>query len=70
MVKIIDSLSMPGTKSELNLFDIPPIQVVVENCHWNEINLRNACIHTGPYEFHVGPNPQFQETIDSFNLKY
>ncbi len=59
MAKIIDSLSMPGTKSELNLFDIPPTQVVVENCRWNEINLRNACTHTGPYEFHIGPNPQF-----------
>ena len=50
---------MPGTKSELNLFDVPPTQVVVENSRWNEINLRNACTHTGPYEFHIGPNPQF-----------
>ncbi len=32
MMKIIDSLYMPGTKSELNLFDVPPTQVVVENC--------------------------------------
>ncbi len=59
MTKIIDSLSMPGTKSELNLFDVPPTQVVVENCRWNEINLRNACTNTGPYEFHIGPNPQY-----------
>ncbi len=59
MSKIIDSLSMPGTKSELNLFDVPPTQVVVENCRWNEVNLRNACTHTGPYEFHIGPKPQF-----------
>ncbi len=50
---------MPGTKSELNLFDVPPTQVVVENSRWNEVNLRNACTHTGPYEFHIGPNPQF-----------
>ena len=50
---------MPGTKSELNLFNVPPTQVVVENSHWNEINLRNACTNTGPYEFHIGPNPQF-----------
>jgi len=59
MSKIIDTLSMPGTKSELNLFDVPPTQVVVENCQWNEINLRNACTNDGPYEFHIGPNPQF-----------
>ena len=52
-------MSLPGTKSELNLFDIPPTQVVVENSRWKEINLRNACTHTGPYEFHIGPNPQF-----------
>ena len=59
MAKIIDSLSVPGTKTELNLFDVPPTQVAVENCRWNEINLRNACSHTGPYEFHIGPNPQY-----------
>ncbi len=43
MSKIIDSSSVPGTKSELSLFDVPPTQVAVENCCWNEINLRNAC---------------------------
>ncbi len=43
----------------MNLFDVPLTQVVVENCRWNEVNLRNACTHTGPYEFHIGPNPQF-----------
>ncbi|RLA19854.1 MAG: hypothetical protein DRQ56_04460, partial [Gammaproteobacteria bacterium] len=59
MSKIIDSLSMPGTKSELNLFNVPPTQVVVENCRWNEINLRNSCTNSGPYEFHIGPNPQY-----------
>ena len=59
MAKIIDTISLPGTKSELNLFDVPPTQVVVENSKWNEINLRNACTNSGPYEFHIGPNPQF-----------
>lgn len=58
MAKIIDTLSVQGTKSELNLFEIPPTQVVVENCRWKEINLRNACTNTGPYEFHIGPDPQ------------
>ncbi len=59
MSKIIDAQSIPSTKSELNLFDIPPTQVAVENCRWNEINLRNACTNTGPYEFHIASNPQF-----------
>ncbi len=52
-------MSLPGTKTELNLFDVPPTQVVVDNCHWKEVNLRNACTNSGPYEFHIGPNPQF-----------
>jgi ribonucleoside-diphosphate reductase beta chain len=59
MSKVIDTLSIPGTKSELNIFEVPPTQVVVENTRWNEINLRNACTNTGPYEFHIGPNPQY-----------
>ena len=59
MNKLIDSVSLPGIKTELNLFNVPPTQVVVENCHWNEINLRNACSNTGPYEFHIGSNPQY-----------
>jgi hypothetical protein len=59
MSKIIDAMSMPGTKSELNLFEIPPTQIAVESSRWNEINLRNACTNSGPYEFHIAPNPQF-----------
>lgn len=59
MAKLIDSLSVPGSKSEINLFDMPPTQVAVENCRWKEINLRNACTDTGPYEFHIGPDPQY-----------
>ncbi len=59
---------MPGTKSELNLFGIPPTQMVAENCRWNEINLRNACTHTGPYEFHIGPNPQFLHLAKNYLL--
>lgn len=59
MAKVLDSLSVSGTKSELNLFDIPPTQVAVEKCSWLEVNLRNACTNTGPYEFHIHPNTQF-----------
>ncbi|MCP3663825.1 MAG: hypothetical protein GY696_15260, partial [Gammaproteobacteria bacterium] len=59
---------MPGTKSELNLFDVPPTQVVVEKCHWNEINLRNACTNTGPYEDHIGHKPQFLHLAKNYLL--
>ena len=68
MAKIIDSLSAPGSKSELNLFDIPPTQVVVENCRWKEVNLRNACTNEGPYEFHIGPDPQFLHLSKNYLL--
>ena len=68
MAKIIDSQSMPGTKSELNLFELPPTQVVVENSRWKEINLRNACTNTGPYEFHIGPDPQHLHLAKNYLL--
>jgi len=68
MAKIIDMSSMPGTKSELNLFEIPPTQVVVENSRWKEVNLRNACTNTGPYEFHIGPDPQLLHLSKNYLL--
>ena len=68
MSKIIDSLSPPGTKTELNLFDMPPTQVAVENCRWKEINLRNACTNDGPYEFHIGPDPQYLHLAKNYLL--
>ncbi len=68
MAKIIDALSSIGTKSELNLFDVPPTQVVVENSRWNEVNLRNACTNNGPYEFHVGQNPQYLHLAKNYLL--
>ena len=58
MAKLIDSLSSSAVKSQLNLFDLPPTQVAVENTTWREIQLRNACNSQGPYEFHIAPDPQ------------
>ena len=58
MAKLIDSLSSSAIKSQLNLFDLPPTQVVVENASWREIQLRNACTNQGPYEFYLAPDPQ------------
>ena len=68
MAAIIDSQSVVGTKTELNLFDMPPTQVAVENCRWKEINLRNACTDTGPYEFHIGPDPQYLHLSKNYLL--
>ena len=58
MAKLIDSMSSSAIKTQLNLFDLPPTQVVVENTSWREIQLRNACNSQGPYEFHIAPDPQ------------
>ena len=58
MAKLIDGLSSTAIKSQLNLFDLPPTQVVVENTSWRELQLRNACNNQGPYEFYVSPDPQ------------
>ncbi len=58
MAKLIDTLSSTATKTELNLFQVPPTQVVVENCGWKEMPLRNACNDQGPYEFNAPPDPQ------------
>ena len=58
MAKLIDEMSSTAIKSQLNLFDLPPTQVVIENTSWREIQLRNACNSQGPYEFYVSPDPQ------------
>ena len=57
MLKLIDGLSHPSTKTELDLFSVPPTQVAVEHSRWREIPLANACTNDGPYEFHIPPTP-------------
>jgi len=57
MQKLIDGLSTPSSKSELELFSVPPTQVAVEHSRWREIPLANACTNNGPYEFHIPPSP-------------
>jgi len=58
MAKLIDSGSVPSTKSELDLFQIPPTQVSVTKSQWREVQLKNPCTNAGPYEFHISPDPQ------------
>ncbi len=57
MLKLIDHLSSPSTKTELDLFTVPPTQVAVEKSKWREIPLSNACTNDGPYEFHIPAEP-------------
>ena len=41
------------TKSELNLFEVPPTQTSVEHGYWEQKGLTSALTDQGPYEFAV-----------------
>ena len=56
MSKLIDELSAPSTKTELDLFTVPPTQVAIRKSFWSEIQLQNPCTNTGPYEFKISPD--------------
>jgi hypothetical protein len=56
MSKLIDEQSTPSTKSELDLFTVPPTQVAVRRSFWSEIQLQNPCTNDGPYEFKISPD--------------
>lgn len=58
MSKLIDRVSVPSTKTELDLFQVPPTQVAVEQSRWKEVHLQNPCTNEGPYTFHISPDPQ------------
>jgi len=53
MAKLIDHQSVPSTKSELDLFSVPPTQVSVENGFWHAARLLNTCTSTGPWQFQI-----------------
>lgn len=56
MSKLIDEQSVPSTKSELDLFTVPPTQVAVKRSFWSEVQLQNPCTNEGPYEFKISPD--------------
>lgn len=56
MSKLLDKLSPPSTKSELDLFTVPPTQVAVRRNFWDEVHLKNPCTNEGPFEFHLTPD--------------
>jgi hypothetical protein len=68
MSKLIDSKSAPSTKTELDLFQIPPTQIAVEDCFWKEVQLTNGINNEGPYEFHIAPNPQMLQLSKNYLL--
>ena len=56
MAKLIDENSTPSTKSELDLFTVPPTQVAVKRSFWAEIYPKNPITDDGPYDFHITPD--------------
>jgi hypothetical protein len=58
-MSLVDGKSIPSTKSELDLFTVPPTQVVVKRGFWEEIQPMNPVSNDGPYEFRIPPDPNF-----------
>jgi hypothetical protein len=56
---LIDSKSIPSTKSELDLFTVPPTQVVIKRGFWDEIQSMNPVTNEGPYKFRIPPDPNY-----------
>jgi len=59
MAQLIDSNSLPSSKSEIDFFSVPATQVAVERTFWTTINPMNTVTSAGPYEFHIPPDPNF-----------
>ena len=59
MAKLLDHQSAPSTKSELDLFSLPPTQVCIDSGYWHVAKLINSCTNEGPYEFRVESDPHF-----------
>jgi len=57
MSKLLDSVSLPSTKSELDFFSVPVTQVAVKRGFYDEVQLVNACNDEGPYHFKLAPDP-------------
>ncbi len=55
----INENSAYSTKSELDLFTVPPTQVVTKNSQWEVVKLQNPCTDQGPYTFSVPSGPHY-----------
>jgi len=56
MNKILDEYSSVCSKSELELFTVPPTQVAIKRSFWTEVYLQNPCTNEGPFEFKITPD--------------
>lgn len=56
---LVDIKSIPSTKSELDLFTVPPTQVVIKRGFWDEVQPMHPITNDGPYEFRIPPDPHY-----------
>ena len=54
---LLDEHSQLSSKSEVQLFDVPPTQVAVQNGYWAEVYPTTTLTTTGPWSFHITPDP-------------
>lgn len=59
MNRFVDQRSAPSTKSELDLFSIPPTQVAIKRAFTDVIYPTNPITNEGPYEFRIPADPSF-----------
>ncbi|MCP4125016.1 MAG: hypothetical protein GY751_25010, partial [Bacteroidetes bacterium] len=62
----IDDKSVPASKSEIDLFSLPPTQVAIENGFWLEVNPRNTLTRAGPFEFNLTPDPYYVDLNSNY----
>ena len=66
MAKLLDHNSLPSTKTELDLFSIPPTQVSIESGYWHPVRLVNTCTSNGPWQFHLQSDPQYLQLAKNY----
>lgn len=59
MNRFIDQHSSLSTKSERDLFSLPPTQVAIKRAFKDVVHPSNPITHDGPYEFRIPPDPNF-----------
>ena len=59
MLEIIDSSSVLGSKTEIELFSVPPTQVAINHSYWHAVYPKNTVTQQGPYEFQITPDPNY-----------
>jgi hypothetical protein len=65
-MSLVDSISVPSTKSELDLFTVPPTQVVIKKGYWAELHPLNPVTNEGPYEFRIPPDPHMLQMSKNY----